>query len=212
MVASAQDLYETRWRLYVAMIALIGHRHSLKRFFKKRNVLHPGMSIIDAGCGSGALTRALWELSQEQHLEQMHFFGFDVTKNMLATFQTWIHRSHAHNIRLLQADVLDLAAFAIPGGADLVVTSGMLEYVPKDKLVLALKNLRHLVMPTGRVFIFITRNTLYNRLLIGRLWHANIYCEAELRSSLHNAGLRVDSLNRFKTWGFVIEASWATGR
>lgn len=216
MATTTQKLYSTRWSLYVAIIAIVGHRRSLKRFFKKRNVLVSGMNIVDAGCGSGALTRALWELAQQQGLTELKFFGFDLTPEMLSHFQKWIDKTPVPNIDLHQADLLNLPAYAEASAgkqpnthhlppADLVVTAGMLEYIPRDRFVEALKNLRDLLKPDGRLFVFISRTGWHNELLVGKLWHANLYSEAELRNSFQDAGLRIVSLKPFKTWGFVIE-------
>ena len=188
------------------MIALIGHRRSLKRFFQKRNMLMSGMTIIDAGCGSGALTRALWELAQEQHLSNVHFFGFDLTRQMLDQFQSWIDRDRVTNVQLLQADLLNLppTPYSLPQ-ANIIVTSGMLEYIPRDRFVEALKNLKSLLKPDGRLFIFISRTGWQNNIMVEKLWHANLYSQPELQTSCHSAGLSIISLKSFKTWGFAIE-------
>lgn len=205
MLTSAQQLYSTRWRFYVAMIALIGHRRSLKRFFKKRNILTDGMKIVDAGCGSGALMRSLWELAQEQDLTDVHFLGFDLTPEMLDQSQKWIDDTHATHVHLSQADLMNLPLTDDLRQADLLVTAGMLEYIPKDQFVEALRHLRGLLKNDGRLFVFVSRTGFHNELLVGHLWHANLYSQQDLLASFQEAQLLVVDLKPFKTWGFAVE-------
>ncbi len=197
--------YTKYWQLYLAMITVSDHRRSLRRFFETRDILRSEMKIVDVGCGAGALTQELWQISKEGSLGGIRFFGFDLTPAMLSAFRRWIERHEVKNVSLTQANVLHLSSADEFIDADLVVSSGMLEYLPKGKLTDGLIALHHILKPNGRVVIFISRRGWFNRLLIGWLWRANLYSESELLSTFKQADFSEISIRPFKSWGYVVE-------
>jgi len=96
---------------------------------------------------------------------------------------------------------------------DLIVSASMLEYVPRHRLVDALRSLRGRLRKGGRFVLFITRRNWLTRPLIGRWWHANLYNAEELRDAFHRAGFSRCVFRSFPPaarylalWGYVIDA------
>ena len=116
------------------------------------------MKILDAGCGSGLVTKTLHNLSTQSSIQNLTFHGLDLTPAMLKRFQYWIEKKRINNIKLIQANVLKPKQLPPDWQHyDLIVVSGMLEYVPKEHIATAIKRLRHLLTPSGKLLIFICR-------------------------------------------------------
>jgi cyclopropane fatty-acyl-phospholipid synthase-like methyltransferase len=117
-------------------------------------------------------------------------------------------------VTLTQANVLDLASLPSEwGDYDLVVSASMLEYVPRARLVDALKELRGRLAQDGRFMLFITRRNLLTRLLIGRWWQSNLYAADELADAFRAAGFSHFAFRKFPVrarylwlWGHATEA------
>lgn len=204
---NAKELYSKRHYFYDAMIAILGHKRSLKNFFSKGNYLKPKQKILDAGCGSGAITKALIEIAGREHINGIDFYGFDLTPAILGSFIRWSEKSHK-KIKLLKADVLSLQT-ELPSdwdSFDLIVSAGMLEYVPKSSLGEALTNLGRLLKPNGKIVIFICRNTPINKIFMESLWKAQTYSLDELKENFRQAGLNIVNTKGFQGWGFSIVA------
>src|SRR5207253_1040075 len=136
-------------------IDFLGWGKELHTFFQRSDYLHPNLKILDAGCGTGIITRVLYQLADDNQYKGIHFHAFDLTQSMLDVFQQWITGIHADNIELSQADVLELAGLPTHWGAyDLIVSSTMLEYLPPEKVKDALANLILLLKPTGTLLVF----------------------------------------------------------
>lgn len=207
-MTNATELFYSRYGwLYLAMIDLIGHRRSIKQFFRTKNILHSGMSIVDAGCGSGVLTQKLFDLARVQQLRDITFYGFDITQAMLDRFTQWIKTKQATNITIAKLNVLQPPPKDRIASADLLVSSGMLEYLPKKSFVDGLNHLRLYLKPNGKMFIFISKKSWMNHLIIQGIWQANLYNKNELETTLRISKLTLISITSFRTWGYVIEAS-----
>ena len=118
-------------------------------------------------------------------------------------------------MELTQCDVLQLDA--LPAGwkdYDLVVSASMLEYVPPDRFVTALRGLRGLLRADGHFVLFITKRNWLMRPLIGRWWDSHLYTAAELTHALGQAGFRKATFGAFPLlfkylapWGHIVEAT-----
>jgi len=203
----AKELYTKRSWLYDTMIGVIGHRRSLTKFFLRGDYLRPAARILDAGCGSGAVTQALLAAAEVKNIHDLELYGFDLTETMLDTFKKWISVKNA-SIQLQKADVLKLPQELPPSweAFDLIVSAGMLEYLPKDKLPQALQNLHRLLKATGKIIIFISRDHFFNKIVIKKFWKAEVYKKEELINIFRAAGLEPLEIRRFKIWGFAVVA------
>lgn len=188
---SAKALYTARAALYQFLfVKLMSYGLALDAFFTKRELIAPGMKILDAGCGTGLLTKIHYRLARKHALEGVRFFAFDLTPRMLADFKAWVAASHAQDaIELCELNVLKLHERpAHWQDFDVIVTSAMLEHIPRTVLPVALKDLIALLRPGGRLVLCITRRNILTKWLVGIWWRSNLYTNAEIRDAFHRAG------------------------
>jgi cyclopropane fatty-acyl-phospholipid synthase-like methyltransferase len=109
---------------------------------------------------------------------------------MLALFGQWVTKADARNIYMQQADILDLESQLPQGwdGYDFIVSSAMLEYIPKNKVGQALGNLRRLLSEKGNLLVFVTKRTWIAEWTGGKWWKTNLFDPDELETYLHQAG------------------------
>ncbi|MDX1650452.1 MAG: class I SAM-dependent methyltransferase [Myxococcota bacterium] len=210
----ARQLYTRRSRVYHVFVAALGYRQGLRAALRAHAPLRSGMKVLDAGCGGGLATFALREALASGGLRPGVIHGFDLTPAMLERFRAAARRRGMADVTLREADVLHLETLPEAWrGYDLVVSSAMLEYVPRSRLPDALRGLRRRLAPDGALFLFVSRRNLLMRALIGRPWRAELYTRDELAGALAEAGLgRVrfhgfPGLHRYlDLWGHVVEA------
>ena len=184
------------------------HQNSIKKFFDSKNYLKSNFKILDAGCGSGDAIKGIINSAKKRNVVGLKFYGFDISNNMLNSFKKWVKEKNYSNIILKKADILKIEK--LPSSwknFDLIIASGMLEYVPKKDLLIAIKNLKNVLTKNGKIIIFISRSNLLNKIFIKKLWKANIYSKKELEKIIYEANLKIISMNKFKKWGYSIEMS-----
>jgi SAM-dependent methyltransferase len=187
----AKALYTAKATLYhFLFVQLIGYGLAINSLFNKLNLLGPGMRILDAGCGTGLLTKIHYRLARKHALEGVRFFAFDLTPRMLKVLEDWVAENHAQEeIELCELNVLKLEERpAHWHDFDVVATSSMLEYVPRAALPDALKGLISLLKPGGRLILCITRRDILTRWLVGTWWESNLYTRSEIREAFSRAG------------------------
>jgi cyclopropane fatty-acyl-phospholipid synthase-like methyltransferase len=216
MMKNPEELYTKKAPFYHRLfINILKYGEGLRSFFRNNHYQKKGMKILDAGCGTGIVSRMLYEIAQEDNLQGIKYHGFDITKAMLFLFKKWIALEKVKNISLEKADVLQLNK-QLPSSwnnYDLIVSSAMLEYLPKNKIAKAIQGLSTRLKEDGTILIFITKKNFLMNLLIKIWWKANMYEEQEIKDILSNSGLKNVTFKKFpishwylNTWGFVIEA------
>ena len=216
-----QELYTQKNSLYHRLFfGFFQYDKGIRAFFEKGRILNPGAKILDAGCGSGMLTKTLFKLGMEQKVENLEFFAFDITKAMLDIFNHWItdtktnNHTDADHISVIQADVLKMNELPDSWDEfDLIVSSGMLEYLDESEIRSALSNLKNRLGGDGKLFLFITKSNIITKYLIEKLWKASSYRKNEMLNILGDAGFEHIKLYRFPArfwylnfWGFIFEA------
>lgn len=183
-----QKLYTGRASFYERFfINFLGWGRELEAFFRESSYLTPNSKVLDAGCGTGIVTKTLYKLAKEKG-EHVNFHAFDLTQRMLDIFSEWIAAERAENIELKQADVLELQLLPPQWSEyDLIVSSTMLEYLPKSKVSEALANLRKLLKSGGTLLVFITKRSFVTKWLAGRWWKTNTYTKSEIEKLFHEA-------------------------
>jgi ubiquinone/menaquinone biosynthesis C-methylase UbiE len=216
-IATATDparLFTNRTDSYARLIRLVGYQQGLRSYFLRSTPLRSGLRVLDAGCGTGALTLALREALLGRGLTPGSLHGFDLTPAMLNRFQQHLDAQSIKGVELTQCNVLQLDALPPDWtNYDLVVSASMLEYVPRDRFVTALSGLRGLLRADGRFVLFITKRNWLMRPLIGRWWDSHLYTAPELKQALSQAGFREVTFGVFPLmfkylapWGHIVEA------
>lgn len=208
-------LYTEKTDLYHWFFAdLLGYGPGIRALLAHELCLGSGQRILDAGCGTGVVTRGALAVIRARRLTGISIDGFDLTPAMLARLRDWLAANDATNVRLTIANVL--APDELPpswSGYDVVLSSAMLEYLPKPSLATALGHLRARLVPGGRLLFAITRRNWLMALLIERWWRSNSYRRAELHAIVRAAGFEDVSFRRFpfpypwlNLWGWVVSA------
>lgn len=207
-------LYTDRSQDYVRFIRLVRYPQGIRAYFLGSPRLRSGLHVLDAGCGTGIVTLALREALVIRGFDPGPLQGFDLTPAMLERFRQTLRARAIEGVDIAQADVLQLDA--LPGSwnnYDLIVSASMLEYIPRDRLVAALRGLRELLNEDGSFVLFITRRSWLMQPLIGRWWDANLYNAAELEESFRRAGFSTIAFRKFPLsfrylalWGYIVEA------
>lgn len=190
------------------MIVTIGHQRALTQYLS-RLAFVPGMKILDAGCGSGAATKAVITAMKKQGVTHATLHGFDFTDAAVQDFNTFAARQHSFVMQGCVSDAL-LVNETLPRDwreYDLVLSSGMLEYLSQDDLIHTLSLLRERIKPDGRLIVFISRPSLFNQFFLERVWRAHCHSSSELHRIFHSANLHIISLVPFQSWGYAIEAT-----
>jgi len=209
-----QELYTEKGEFYHHFfIDFIRYGKALKAFLKKSRCLASNMKVLDAGCGTGILTRNLCEIAQEEGSTGITFNAFDLTPAMLGLFRKWISENGREDIKLHQANVLEIGQLPQEWrNYDLVVSSGMLEYLSKDELGKALRNFRDLLGDNGTLAVCITRRNFFMKWLIQYWWKANMYTREEIAGIFRDSGFEVQfswfpfPYTYISLWGFAIVA------
>lgn len=198
-----KNLYTKKASFYHRFfIDFMGLGKKLERFFSGSDYLRPDFKVLDAGCGTGIVTRVLYGVAREKGYKKIRFDAFDFTLAMLDVFRQWIVAEDAKGVRLEQADVLNLKKLPKDWQQyDLIVSEGMLEYLPKDKLPQALRNLKRLLKDDGKLLLLMTRRNIVTRLLIQKWWKANTFEEQEVKQILESVGFKALEFKDFsKMW------------
>lgn len=152
-VESAGTLYDRFARLYELTFKLNGYERSLVRHLRAHPLpaLPAGARVLDAGCGTGLLTLALLRTLERP----AQISAVDLSAPSLARAQRAVENLPAprkHRTQFAQANVLALPF--VDEAFDLVVTSGVLEYVP---LADGMRELARVLRPGGHLFLLPVR-------------------------------------------------------
>lgn len=124
------SFYDRIARFYDFTFKFNGYGRSLDQYFEAHPLpVFPGAKVLDAGCGTGTLTLALLRTLKVK----TEITAFDLSASSMVTAKKYVSKNNPHRqpVRFTQGNVLALP-FA-DETFDLVVTSGVLEYVPLDE-------------------------------------------------------------------------------
>ncbi len=158
--------------------------------------------VLDCGIGSGSLSMALQRLIAEQ----VKWHGIDTSSEMLNNAETVMRRA-GMEVNLKQASVLSIPY--ADASFDMVMAAHVLEHLPQPDR--ALKEMVRVLKPGGRLFICMTRRSLFG-MLIQMRWRTWAVSESQgmawLRDcQLSDIGLSRVNLGRLAGWGST--AFWA---
>lgn len=201
-------LYTKRASLYhFLFVNFLGFGRKIENFLRQSDYVQSHFKILDAGCGTGNATRVLYTIAHEKGYKNITFHAFDLMRSMLDLFRQWIEKVGVNNITLKQANVLDMEQLPPDWNEyDRIVSLGMLEHLPKDKMRQALSGLKRLLKHDGKLLVAITKRTFITKFK-GWRWKYNTYNEEELQKVFLDVGFREFKIrNFFGNFMFVIEA------
>lgn len=157
---SPVSIYDRFTSLYDLMFRFNGYGSSMARYLSENlPPLRANARVLDAGCGTGLLTLALLRVLQRP----AEITAVDLSGRSLQTARKAVlkHRHDSrHKISFVQANALALP-FA-DDSFDLVVTSGVLEYLPLRE---GLGELARVISPGGHLVFLPVRPSLASKLL-----------------------------------------------
>ncbi len=182
--------YETRWDRYI--------RASIDRTIRYLG-LASDERLLDVGCGTGALLRALHAKTPQGKLA-----GIDLSKEMLTVARSGLSGS----VELLRGDVHSMPFETASFG--MVVSSSSFHYW--DEPENALREIGRVLRPDGRVVItdwcddFWACRLCDRALRIVNRAHRRIYGSQECGELLERHGYRIETVDRYKIgwlWGLM---------
>jgi SAM-dependent methyltransferase len=171
-------------------MSIFRHEQAVKALLEHTAVIRPNIRILDAGCGSGPATFGVVQSLKKRRWQHAAIDAFDLTPAMLKRFQMRLIKERVERVRVRQANVLTLD-MQLPEdwtSYDLVVSTSMLEYLPRCELARALSELHRRLAPTGTLLAVITRRNVVSKVMIESAWNANSYSIGELELAFSTAG------------------------
>jgi SAM-dependent methyltransferase len=155
-----QELYTANADAYRSFSSTFQYDEGLRALFAASGLLRPNLRVLDAGCGFGTTTYALVEALRQRHFCYQTIDAFDLTPAMLARFRANLDAHPIADVHLRQADVLALEELpSLWNDYDLILSTSMLEHLPKEELTSALSGLRSRLAKNGALLVVITRRT-----------------------------------------------------
>jgi ubiquinone/menaquinone biosynthesis C-methylase UbiE len=194
-----QRLYTEKLNAYRRFISLFRSRDAIRALLESSELLRPKIRVLDAGAGFGTATFALLDALRHRGIEAEAIEAFDLTPAMLARFQEELDSRGVSQVRLKQANVLELDRQLSSSWSnyDLIVSTSMLEYVARPDISQALSVLGARLARHGTLLVVITRKNWITRVLIEWWWQAARYSREELRGAFAIAGFRSLVFSRF---------------
>jgi ubiquinone/menaquinone biosynthesis C-methylase UbiE len=108
--------------------------------------LHPGMDVLDVGCGTGAVTRILAE-----GVSPGRVVGLDLSEERLSVAREIAEKEGISNVEFVRAEVRDL----VPEDRtfDLAYSRFLFQYLPGKAGLDTLTAMKRLIRPGGRVTV-----------------------------------------------------------
>jgi ubiquinone/menaquinone biosynthesis C-methylase UbiE len=146
--ARAGSFYDRIARYYNLTFKVNGYGRALDQYFATHPLpLTPGARILDAGCGTGLLTLAVMRSMNVS----ASLTAIDLSASSITTAQKAVaeNRRRRRPVQFAQSNILSLPF--TDDAFDLVVTSGVLEYVPLEE---GFRELARVIAPGGHILNF----------------------------------------------------------
>lgn len=204
-----KQLYERRVSQYAAFVGFFHSQRGIQALLEGSDLLHPRMKVLDAGCGFGMATFALLDALNARDMAPAQVNAFDLTPAMLQRFRSELNARNLTLVQLQEANILD--DNALPEGwtgYDFVISTSMLEYLPREQLPHALSALRVRMALGARMLVVITSKSPVTKVMIEWAWKAERYSAGELREAFSQAGFDQLKFTRFPLrYGWLNQAN-----
>jgi ubiquinone/menaquinone biosynthesis C-methylase UbiE len=185
----AGSFYDRIAGLYDITFKFNGYSRSLEKYLEEHLPPLPAQArVLDAGCGTGLLTLALLKVLDQP----LRITAIDLSSSSLATARRAVaeNSGRTQSVRFAQANLLQLP-FA-DDSFDLIMTSGVLEYVPLSD---GFMELARVIRPGGYMIHLPVRPSPASKLLeVMFRFKAHPPKEVEQQTSRH---FRVVNQHRF---------------
>jgi ubiquinone/menaquinone biosynthesis C-methylase UbiE len=155
-----KDFYDQIADVHNLSFKINGYRQSLEKYLVAHQLdLPENFCVLDAGCGTGMMTSALYGSG----MRPQYTIAFDLSNKSLnvARKEFIDDKKVVHNsVRYVQGNILSLP-FA-DNSFDLVLTCGVLEYVPLDE---GFAEVARILKPDGFVVFLPIRPSLIGKVL-----------------------------------------------
>lgn len=215
MGCDTEKFYTENIWLLRSTIKILRYLPALRKLWRKNMDLQPGMAILDIGCGTGALTKTLLEISRGKKIDCINFFAFDTTQAVLDEFRSWIQEQGVMNVYTAKADARNggILSYRFITKFDLICSSGVLEYFDEEEIIKCLNETYELLKPGGKLIVMGSRNHPLNYLLIKKMYQANLYSKKRFEEMARYAGFGKISFWTFpfpywylNMWGYILVA------
>ncbi|GAC1342624.1 MAG: hypothetical protein NVSMB27_01700 [Ktedonobacteraceae bacterium] len=125
---------------------MLGREQAMRRMTVDLAQLQPGESVLDVGCGTGAVTMA----AKGRVGETGRVYGIDAAPQMIAVAR---HKAAQHNIEIdFQVGLIERLAFP-DDSFDVVLSSLMMHHLPDELKRQGLAEIARVLKPTGRLLV-----------------------------------------------------------
>lgn len=181
-------------RLYHAAMHWTGYAWSVDYFVRELKLaVGPDVGrVLDAGCGTGP-----YVLSVLRHFPQVQITAFDYQQSLVEQAQKNVERTGlGKRVRLFTANVTGELPELQHEQFDVIIVSGVLEYVPMKATV---KNLSRFLKPGGYFFHSPVRAGWYGA-LIGKLYRFKPRTQSEAIAAFTSQGYQLRRIVTLPPW------------
>jgi len=192
----AKQIYNNKFSLYhLIFYIILRYNKAVQSHINNSIQIKSNSAILDAGCGSGLITKTLYNQAKKNNKNNIKFTAIDISQNMLLFLNKWIKKNKIKTIQTKQIDILKTKSKL---QFNLIISSVMLEYLKKQEMKKALKIFNSQLKKQGKILIFICKKNIITNLLIKKWWKANTYKKQEIKSLLKEQSYKNINFKKFK--------------
>ena len=145
--------------LYDFCLSVIGYEKSVNYFISQLSFAKSdSIKALDAGCGTG-----LYSLALLKRYENANVTAFDFNRKLIEHFKEKVWEKKLNNrTHLFTADIQSSLSEIENEKFNLIITAGVLEYVPQEKTI---RNLSRFLISGGYFFSSPVRDTAWGRFI-----------------------------------------------